>query len=157
MKSSNSTKKNIKIRNQLKLVLLGVTLVPLLIFGFLNIQANEDSLEDYERLQQTNLAARLKVEIENFMERNFGNAQALSFNITAQLEASYGNRSMYELGTENLLHDFLQRSPNFHFVSGQALNASRRITLSAGKFNFNSETELQNFYDQGKSIPVVLF
>lgn len=150
MKPSNSAKKNIKIRNQLIFVLLGVTIVPLLIFGFLNIQANKDSLEDYERLQQTNLAARLKVEIDNFMERNFGNTQSLSFNITAQLEASYGSRSMYELGTENLLHDFLQRSPNFHFVAGQSLNATRRITLSAGKFNFNTEPELQKYYDQGK-------
>jgi HD-GYP domain-containing protein (c-di-GMP phosphodiesterase class II) len=150
VKPEKIIKKNIKIRSQLILVLLGVTIVPLLIFGLLNIQANEDNLEDYERLQQTNLAARLKVEIDNFMERNFGLAQALSFNITAQIEASSGNRTIYELGTEKLLHDFLQRSPNFHFVSGQSLNATKRITLSEGKFNFSIEDELQRYYDDGK-------
>lgn len=150
MKPSNPAKKKIKIRNQLILVLIGVTIVPLLVFGLLNIKANQDSIEDYERIQQTNLAARLKVEIENYMERNFGSAQSLSFNITALIDAS-GNKNIYELGTENLLHDFLQRSANFHFVSIQSLNANRRIALSAGKFNIDMEKEFQSYYDEGKA------
>lgn len=139
--------RNKKIRTQLILLMLPTTVLPLLFFGLLNMKDNRDQLTDYQRLQQTQLAHTLRVEIENFMESNFTEVTTLTNNITARIEALRDVSTIFNSGIEAILYDFLMKAENIQLISSQLFSTKRRPIANKGNFEYEKETA---FTDQNE-------
>ncbi len=128
---------------------LVITLIPLITFGWMNMQATRESLEDNTKIEQTNKTSILKSDIQSFTESNLNSLRSITYNVNAQLKAA-GRNILSQVGTKSIFLDFIKREEDIQFIATQGMDYSTPPrTITTGSFDLQEETELLKFYENG--------